>query len=280
MKLDYPITIISDLHVGHPASFIKDPEQLAPLFRDAAAVVFNGDSVEQLWLINRDKAHQQAEEIGKVCVDQGARPVFLNGNHDPVISSASLLDLADGNILVTHGDVLFHEVAPWSREGQIIADAHNQVLQELDEQGQSDLTERLVAIKRASLALEMHEPKRPGGRLAGLRTAIREGFPPWRAFRIIYFWMKTPGLARELAYRYRPKARFVIIGHTHYAGVWDNGQRVVINTGSFLPFSGRYIVRLESNRIEVRKIDVQGGKFHIAGTKATLALQQVPVAST
>ena len=127
--------------------------------------------------------------------------------------------------------------------------------------------------------MEMHEPKRPGGRFAGLRTAIREGFPPWRAFRIIWFWLKTPGLARELAYRYRPRSRFVIIGHTHYAGVWDNGQRVVINTGSFLPLSGRYVVRLEPDRLEVRKIDVQAGRYLIGSARATFDLKQVPVPS-
>lgn len=262
VNVEFPVNIVSDLHVGHPASYIRDPEQLAPLFVDAKTVIFNGDSVEMLWMYNRERAHDQLGEIAEVCLKQGARPVFLNGNHDPMVSSASHLDLCNGALLVTHGDILFHDVAPWSKDAPIIASEHERVLDELDFDALTDLEDRLHAIKRASLALEMYDPRRPTGRLAGLALALREGWPPWRALQIVRFWMLTPGLAATLAAAYRPDARFVLVGHTHFAGVWNRGPRVVINTGSFLPFSGRLAVKLYPERMEVYSLRCQQGTWH------------------
>jgi len=272
MKVELPLTVISDLHVGHPASYIKHPDELAPLFRDVASVVFNGDSVEMLWLMNRDRAAEQVEQISSVCLAQGARPVFLAGNHDPVVSSAGYLDLVGGSILVTHGDILFHDIAPWSSEARILGPEHLRILEGMSDDERQDLAERLVAVKKTALKFEMHEPKRPGGGLAKLRTLIREGWPPWRALGIIRCWMLTPGAAEELAKRFRPKAKFVLIGHTHYAGVWHRNGRVIINTGSFMPISGRTAVRIEANRMEVRKIVKVGNQWNFGKTIANFEL--------
>jgi UDP-2,3-diacylglucosamine pyrophosphatase LpxH len=262
LNVEYPVTILSDLHVGHPGSYITDPEALAPLFRGAATVVFNGDTVEMLWVCNRDHAQEQMEKIARACLDQGARPVFLNGNHDPVISSGSFIDLCDGAVLATHGDILFHEIAPWSPDSRVVGPEHSRLLNEMNDEARGDLTERLIVAKRASLRLEMHEPKRSGHGFAGLAMAVREGWPPWRALRIIRCWMQTPRLADELAQLYRPRARFVLIGHTHWAGVWQRSARVVVNTGSFLPFSGRSLVRITPARLEVHSIVRRGAEWH------------------
>lgn len=249
-----PVVVLSDLHVGHPASHIHDPAELAPLFRGAATVIFNGDTVEMLWVHNREKAQRQLEQLAEICMQEGARPIFLNGNHDPVVSSANHLDLFGGTVLVTHGDILFHEIAPWSREAKVLGPEHTRLLQELSAAAHGDFEERLVAVKTTVLALEMHEPRRPGGRLAGLAMAIREGWPPWRVLSIFRCWWRSPGLANHVAETYRPKARFVLIGHTHYAGVWQLGGRIVVNTGSFLPFSGRSGVCIADGQLEVRRI--------------------------
>jgi UDP-2,3-diacylglucosamine pyrophosphatase LpxH len=261
MNVTYPVTILSDLHLGHPASYLTDPARLAPLFEGAATVVFNGDTAEMLWLGNRDQAQEQLERLAEVCLAAGARPVFLNGNHDPVVSSASYLDLCGGVVLVTHGDILFPAVAPWSRDAAVVGPEHDRLVSEMDEQAWADLTERLIASKRATLRLEMHEPRRRRGRFAGVALALGESWPPWRPLRIVHCWVKTPALADALAGQYRPAARYVIVGHTHWAGVWQRGERVIINTGSFLPYSGRSAVRLTPERVEVRAIVAQGGDW-------------------
>src|SRR5205807_152381 len=118
----------------------------------------------------------------------------------------------------------------------------------------------------------MHEPRAPRGRLPGVRLALREGWPPWRAWGIFRYWMLTPRLADEVATRFRPEARFVIIGHTHRAGVWTRAGRVIINTGSFLPLSRKYAVRIDAGRLEVRKIIWARGQWQLGRAIASHAV--------
>jgi UDP-2,3-diacylglucosamine pyrophosphatase LpxH len=263
VNVAYPIVILSDLHIGHPASRLTDPQSLTPLLRGAATVVFNGDTVEMLWVGNRDHAQEQLERLAQTCTDLGARPVFLNGNHDPIVSSASYLDLCEGAVLVTHGDILFHSVAPWSRDAAVIGPEHSRLLEQLDEQAKADLAERLLIAKRAQLTLEMHEPHRGTGLRVRVMTVVREVWPPWRAVKIIHCWLQTPGFAARLAQEHRPLAHYVIIGHTHRAGVWRRDGRVVINTGSFMSFSGRSIVRLTAERVQVQEVVRHGCSWQL-----------------
>jgi hypothetical protein len=175
-------------------------------------------------------------------------------------------------VLVTHGDILFPAIAPWSREAKIVGTAHDRFVAEMNEEARADLTERLIATKRASLQLEMHEPRRPGGRWAGLALAARESWPPWRPLWIFQAWLETPGRAHRLARQYRPAARCVILGHTHYAGIWQRGGRTIINTGSFLPYSGRAGVRLTPERLEVRAIVAEKGDWVFGRVRREMTL--------
>jgi predicted phosphodiesterase len=68
----------------------------------------------------------------------------------------------------------------------------------------------------------------------------------------------------------------VLIGHTHYAGVWERDGRIVVNTGSFLPFSGRSMVRLTTDRLEVRKIVTDGKEWQPGPAQFA---QPIPTAS-
>jgi len=272
MKIDFPALILSDLHLGHPASSVTDPSHLCRSFDGVSTVIFNGDTVELCWLRNREKAQEQLDRLAEVCLRAGVRPVFLNGNHDPVVSSASHLDLCDGAVLVTHGDILFHEVAPWSREAKVVGPEHSRALQRLSEEARSDFEERLVACKQASLALEMHEPRSASRRWARAAMVFREGWPPWRILRIVKCWMQAPGRAARLAEEFRPQARFVIIGHTHRAGIWKRRSRIVIDTGSFLPLSGTRAVRIDSGRLEVRQIVRVQREWTLGRTLAMLDL--------
>lgn len=249
-----PIRILSDIHVGHPGSVIDDVNQLRPLFRGAGTVIFNGDTVEMRFVSEREKGRCDLENVIAVCQAESAQPIFVNGNHDPVISSASHLDLADGAVLVTHGDFLFHNISPWSKDARIIRDAHDKALAELGADALEDFEKRLSAQKRAALAIELHDSNLPRGPLARVMTFVREAWPPWRPLQIVKVWLQTPGKAAALARVFRPHARFVLIGHTHFGGLWKVGPRVIINTGSFIPIVGRRLVDLEGDTLTVKKI--------------------------
>jgi predicted phosphodiesterase len=273
-----PIRILSDLHVGHPACPFEAPEQLAPIFRGAGTVIFNGDTAELLSLRHRDRGQRLLEELAQVCLAEGANPVFITGNHDPVVSSAHHWDLSDGALLVTHGDILFHDVAPWSREAQIIGPAHTRVLHEMGWEALMDLERSLVAAKRATLALEMHECTFPRGPLARAGMVVRECWPPWRLLRIFRLWSEAPSRAACLGRAYRPRARFIVFGHTHRAGVWERGERVVINTGSFLPLAQCKAVELGDGRLSVHPVARRGGRIAMRRAERVFRVSPLPEA--
>ncbi len=263
MQFDEPIRILSDLHFGHPASLIQDIDQIAPLIKGAPTVIFNGDTVEMRFLEDRPAAYENMERIGELCLSLGARAVFVNGNHDPIISAFNHFDLADGAILVTHGDMLFHDISPWSAEARFIGPAHTAALEEMEEDVFHNFEERLKASKRAALAVELHKSRLPSGRLARVATFARECWPPWRPLQIIRVWIISPARAVALGRVFRPQARFILIGHTHYGGIWKMGPRMIINTGSFLPFSGRSALELAGSTLSVYAIEKRMGKFQL-----------------
>src|ERR1700722_240561 len=250
-----PILILSDLHLGHRASRIRHPEQLAPVLRGPGTVIFNGDTSEMRNPEDRLVGRNVAADLARICHQAGRKAFFVNGNHDPTVSGANHLDLADGAILVTHGDILFLDVAPWSHEAGHYRKKHLQILDGLGPDGYVDFEKRLLASKRASIELQMLEEPLTRGHSPGFRLLIRNCWPPWRPLMIIKAWSEVPGRAADLAYIFRPAARFVILGHTHYPGAWEVAPRVIINTGSFVPYFGACAVIVEAGRLEVRQID-------------------------
>lgn len=256
------LRILSDLHLGHPASLLTAPDQLEPLLEGVGTLVFNGDTFEARSKRFNDLGRGRFEQLCACCREAGTEPIFITGNHDPQISALGHLDLGDGAILVTHGDLLFHGLSPWSREAKRLAKAHQEELLALEDEAFHDFEKRLSASKRAALAIELHDVALPQGFIGRIGTVLREIWPIWRPLQIIKIWIETPDRAVDLARVFRSRARFIIIGHTHYSGVWRRGPRVVINTGSFLAGGRRMAVDLTESEVIVRKIVSQSGRFH------------------
>jgi predicted phosphodiesterase len=66
-----------------------------------------------------------------------------------------------------------------------------------------------------------------------------------------------------LVLKYRPSARFAVVGHTHYPG-WRTVDGVtVINTGSFCGPLGGLAVDLEPGRLTLRRIRRTRGEYRL-----------------
>lgn len=252
--------IISDLHLGHGASLLACPSELAPLCKDVSRLVFNGDTVELRFLEDRSQAFEEFANLKSFCWEQKLEPLFINGNHDPIVSELNHLDLS--GVLVTHGDMLFHDISPWSHEAPVLGAAHSQELQKLGEDALSNFEARLGATKRAALSIELHKSTVGRGTLAKITTIVSEMWPPTRPFKILKVWVQTPSKAAALAEVFRPEAKFVVVGHTHHPGIWRRGARVIINTGSFLTLSRPLCVDIEANTLSVRSIVRRKGQYH------------------
>jgi predicted phosphodiesterase len=250
-----PVLILSDLHLGHRASLIEHPEQLVPLLHGAGSVIFNGDTAEMRNAEDRLVGRKLAADLARICHQVGTKAFFVNGNHDPTVSNTNHLDLESGAILVTHGDVLFLDLAPWSRDAKHYRLKHRQILAKLGPKDFADFEKRLLATKRTAIELQMIEEPLTRGRSTGFQLFVRQFWPPFRPLMIVKAWCEVPRRAANLARVFRPEARFVIVGHTHYPGAWNVALRVVINTGSFVPYFGTCATIIESGRLEVRRID-------------------------
>lgn len=267
-----PIRILSDIHFGHPHTLVHDWEQLRPLIAGAGTMIFNGDSVEQCFPSRRDRAGQDARDLQALCRSEGAEPVLITGNHDPEISDTHFVELGGGEILVTHGDMLFCGVSPWSRMVDALIRAHHAEIARLDEVQRTDLEYQLRAAKRVEFAVPVVEPRGRRSLTEHLAGLLRECWPPSRPAAVLRVWLEMPGRAARLAETYRPKARFVAVGHVHNAGVWEIPPRWVINTGSFCPPFRRRLVEIEGDTLTVRAISSSNASFFPGKVLARLSL--------
>ncbi len=259
-----PIRIVSDVHWRHPVGIVRHPEQLAPLFDGAGTVIFNGDTVEQRSGTGRDGVMEAAGRFEECCRSEGAEAVFVNGNHDPDVSGCGLLEFAGGRVVVTHGDVLFPEIGIWgssmpklkSQCEDFFRDGQAQVFESVDE---------LIDTVRGVCSRLIRE--RNGNPQPGVVSFfLAQGWPPVRTLRIIKCWLDTPERGAQLAARQKTRPRFMVMGHTHYPGIWRRRGLIVINTGSFMPPLGRTLVELDNGALAVRRIVYRRKAFRLGKT--------------
>jgi len=250
-----PIRIISDVHLGHPACILRSADQLRPIFEGARTVIFNGDSAELRYKAGHTHGLENYIALEKTARLCGATPIFINGNHDPESAHLDHLDLCENRILVTHGDLLYHEIAPWGDHAGFLANKHSEALAALPSESLQHFESRLRANKAASIALFLHEPDLPRGQFARFLTHLQTLWPPWKPFALIRIWTETPGMAAALAEKFRPQAKCVIFGHTHWAGVWQRRRRTIINTGGYLSVLGRSCVEIHDGTLRVFRVE-------------------------
>jgi predicted phosphodiesterase len=252
---------------------VRSLEQLRPLLEGATSLVVNGDMLDTR--PSNDPAGTAAARraVGDFVASAGMPVTFLTGNHDPDISAEHSLEFAEGRILVTHGDVLFDSIVPWSKDAPMIRARIIAALAALPG-GESEQFEGRIRAFRAVAASvpQLHQSERHPLRYM-VRFANDTIWPPQRAFTILQSWRQTPERAATFAGRHRPKAGFVVIGHTHRPGVWKTRSGVVvINTGSFTRPFGPMGAEISPGRIAVHRIESRRGQFHRGADVAHYAL--------
>jgi len=264
--------ILSDLHYGDPSSRVRRLDALGPLFAGADRIVFNGDSLETRPSPGSAETDAFRAEFIEFTRRAVPRCTVVTGNHDPDVSAIHHLELLGGLVFITHGEVLFDDLVPWSRELSQIRDLFREELAALPPSRRAVPDERLAAAKRACARLKLADhpyPRHAWGRV--LRT-VRIFWPPRRTWAIFRAWRELPGRAVAFAREYRQGVRFVVVGHTHRPGVWFRSDVVVINTGSFQPPFGCYAVDVSIEQIVVREVRRSGGRLDFGRVVAAFAL--------
>ncbi len=227
--MNEPVRVLSDLHLGHKISRIRDISVLRPLIAGAGTVIFNGDTWQELARPFLARSTVMLEELRCLCLEENATAVFLPGNHDPGWAGAGWVELAEGKIVITHGDALLYESSPWKRE-IIVSGKRVQELWAAHPAAAYDSAARHRVAR--DIARELCSVEYPTGRHFYQRAwdAIQ---PPQRALKMLEAWFTQGRVGSEFCDNYFPGAEVLIIGHFHHEGCWEKNGRRIINTGSF-----------------------------------------------
>jgi UDP-2,3-diacylglucosamine pyrophosphatase LpxH len=252
-----PVRILSDLHLGHRVSRIESAEQLRPLIAGAGTVIFNGDTWQELARLFFERSAEMLKDLKRICAEEGAEPVFLPGNHDPGWPGPGWVELAGGRILVIHGDALFDDGSPWSRE----ALTQQPEVAELWQRHQAAKDDPAARIKLArEMALLLRAREYPKGKRLWQR-ALDAINPPTRALQMLRVWTTQADAAAAFSGRYFPQAEIVIKGHFHRAGIWHQRGRLVINLGAFMNPCPALWAEYHDGLLRCGKIDESGPAY-------------------
>lgn len=267
--------ILSDLHYGDRASRLLSLGQLRPLLAGPDKIILNGDTLDTRHGPYPARTARARTEVAEFFGAYAPAVTHLTGNHDPDISAHHSLDLADGQVFVTHGDIIFDNVVPWGRDASFFDHRIATDLAALPPAARTLLAPRLALYRAACLALPQRHQAEPNPFKYFIKLAADTVWPPLRTLRIFRAWQETPARAAAAAAAYRPAARFMLIGHTHRPGVWRlPSGLIVINTGSLTRPLGAYAVDLTPGRLAVRRIEFQKNAFHPGAAVAEFTLAE------
>jgi predicted phosphodiesterase len=265
--------ILSDIHYGDHASRVHRLAQLRPLLDGPSHVVLNGDTLDTRRGPRPAFTTELRAEIVSWIASSQIPIDLLTGNHDPDISALHHLTLADGQIFVTHGDVIFDNIVPWGRDAAHISSLIATELARLDSTARTDLAARLAIWRSVAAQIPQRHQSEANRLKYLLHFAADTVWPPLRIFRVLAAWRNAPRLSAELARQHYPQASFILTGHTHRPGIWHQPNGVtVVNTGAFCPPSGGYTVDLHSTNILIRRIEYRHDEFHAGAPLAEFSL--------
>ncbi|MBL9207894.1 MAG: metallophosphoesterase family protein [Opitutaceae bacterium] len=225
------VRILSDLHYRDRGG-LQRLEALQPLLDGVSQVVLNGDTLEARHAGSRELLQEVREFFGRV----SPSVTFIAGNHDPDISPLLELQLANNLVWITHGDIFWPDVAPWSRYAQCMKDL---IAEERNRRGITEssggLGDLLASHRVANLRLGARYDPSNQSASARFMQLTRTLLPPTQLLRMAKAWRQAPDRAFGWARKHRPQAKFVLFGHIHAPGIWKDPstQVVAINTGSF-----------------------------------------------
>lgn len=251
--MNEPIYILSDLHLGHAASHIKDVEQLRPILEGAGTVIFNGDTWHECLEEQYPKSKKLLEDLKALCDQLDVIPVFLPGNHDKSINSTHYLELYEGRITIFHGDLIYPAVSPWSlyylkQKKEVDLLIHENLKPDATLQNRFDLSLKVITqmIKIAP----------------AFKTQSTYDFflnliwPPQRLWTLLRIRRQSRKAMQSFSKRYFPRAQTIVYGHFHHACHYKRNDVDYINTGAPMVGCGAHLVEITAKKVKIYKINM------------------------
>jgi predicted phosphodiesterase len=236
--MQFPLRIISDLHLGHDICTVQESHTLEPLLSEVQTLILNGDTLESRLPRFTQRSHELYQGFSQAAEDRGVQLVQLNGNHDPATWPHDALELFDGRLVVHHGHAFFRHVSPWSSKLKYCGQQLEAIWQEYSSEALSKVETRYELARRCSqtmLATDVHQ--KGLGLTAKLGMALRELWPPKRPYTVAKVWLTLPNIAGGFLDQFYPKAQAFCFGHTHRGAHWLRKGRLLVNTGAYVSFA-------------------------------------------
>ncbi|MFT6240135.1 MAG: putative phosphodiesterase [Akkermansiaceae bacterium] len=243
---------------------------LLPVLEEVDHLVLAGDVWQQRKVgTGWEEARRKYEALLTLAEERGIEVEVLRGNHDPE-GGKGVTWLEGKAVLVTHGDAIYEDASPWSREiGRYRAEV-NAIIEKYE--GKSHLAAACAdRAKEIAVTLKVIPlPKLPPP-FNFFATAL---WPPNRMCEMIRVW---GGMGKE-GLRFLEEsgegARVLVCGHFHRAGIWERKGRVMMNTGSFMRGSRPWAVDLKEGKMTARALRLEGGLFLLDEVKGRWILSR------
>ncbi len=243
--------ILSDTHLAGNGQGAVRADLLRPLWQGADELIINGDLAELSDPKWRADAARQVIQLQELCEDDGVRLTLLSGNHDPMLTDRRFLRLCQGEVFLTHGDMLHPAISPWTSHAGQLRELHENALKQLELIDRAQLDQQAMAAAHASNLKWDHLAEHAAPQRGAL---YRKADMARKVAKVLWFWHRLPKLAAGFARRYAPDARFFIFGHIHRAGVWHFGEQTIINTGSYHYPCNPHAVVIEGRTLSMHKV--------------------------
>ncbi len=252
-----PVRVFSDLHLGHKASRIDRVEKLRPLLCGAGTVIFNGDTWQELSRPWRERSANMLGELRALGADEGCEMMFLPGNHDPGWDGPGFINLAEGRIVITHGDSLFFDSSPWKREVMLARESIEEMWRGFPA-ADHDVNARLELAKEIARRLPTCRHPEARSFVSRVWDAVT---PPRRALNILRAWFGQGEMGARFCERYFPQAELLLIGHFHRSGIWKARGKTICNTGSFVVPGRACWAEWNGRSLSCGRVDESGSQY-------------------
>lgn len=246
------VLILSDLHLGGPES-MRYARGILPLLEPGTTLVLNGDTAEFHRPEYQEDAETEYRRLLALAEDRDVHVITLAGNHDPFVSERRTLELADGLVLVTHGDAFHPSVAPWSPGAKAMRAAWDRCIASLPPAERATNAAALLAAREAAIS-----QWRYFGDGDHMSTVWKMLVNPGLAIEVVRAWRDFPRRAAAFGRRHAATVRFVVAGHCHRAGVRTVDDVTVLNTGAYSFPGTPHAAILDGNRLSLWPIERQG----------------------
>jgi UDP-2,3-diacylglucosamine pyrophosphatase LpxH len=233
-------------------------------------VILNGDTVETCSSAREEVSLERAAGLLSRMEKMGIETVVMPGNHDPDRDGPTLLELDGGAVVVTHGDICFRYGSPWSPWVPKVKGKLDAAEAAAGGFAMARTVEARAALAKAYARAFHPRPRKFTGFLGKLETISHAAWPPSTPLAILDIWKNGPERVAGWMEEFTPRAKLLVMGHTHRAGLWQCRGRWIINTGAFHPFTRPHFVEWETGRVRLVEIERRHGAFHPGRTTGSL----------